>query len=253
MDYNKIYVLDDSDLSLREDKVAVDFLHIIKKLLIRLPEIIAAALAVAVAVMLVVSTVQKPTYTSTTKINLMPATTGMVGMNTQMMTAMVTNCIDVASSRYVAEKAIDHFGLKMDYSAFAKKLSVGTDTNTSIMRISVSDPDPKLARSLAAYVRATAAREIRNTVGFGNMSVIEEANYPTKASSNAQKLALFGGLAAAVVWAGIICIQVIVADTRAMKAAKEADRAKKTKTANAAGNNDDKETKSVKTASAKER
>lgn len=209
MDEKKVYVLDDSDLALRKDRVMVDIISIIRSIIYRIPEMLIPAFAVAIAVMLAFSLLIKPKYTSTTRINVLPMNNAAsYNLNAQLLTPMLTNCINVIKSRYIADKAITYFGLDDSYESFESKLSVSTLTNTSILSISYTDTDPGQARKMVSFIRAAAVREIGNTVGFTSVSVVEEASYPTSPDNNPVAFGVLGGMAA-----GFISFLVVVALT----------------------------------------
>ncbi len=209
MEEKKVYVLDDSDLSLRKDRVKVDILSIIRSILFRIPEMLIPAFAVGIAAMLAFSVLVQPQYTSTTSINILPMNnTASYNLNAQLLTPMVTNCVNVIKSRYIADKARTYFNENISYEAFESKLSVSTIANTSILSISYTDSDPSKARKMVSFIRAAAVREIANTVGFTSVSVVEEASYPTNPDRSPVAIGILGGIAA-----GFISFLVVVALT----------------------------------------
>lgn len=218
----KVLVLDDSDLALRKDRVLVDIFSIIRSVFFRIPEMLIPAFAVAIAAMLAFSAVVRPKYTSTTKINVLPMNTpASYSLNAQLLTPMMTNCVSVIKSRYLAERAIAYFDRDESYESFQDKLSVSTIANTSILSISFTDSDPGMARKIVSFIRAASVREIANIVGFTSISVVEEASYPTSPDSSPLVIGFLGGAAA-----GFISFLVVVALTikRDTSAATKRDR-----------------------------
>ena len=63
-------------------------------------------------------------------------------------------------SRPVTDKVIEELGLKMSSTALANAITVTNQENTLILNISVSNPDPYLAKELADKVRDVGANHV---------------------------------------------------------------------------------------------
>lgn len=219
MEQRPLVVLDDSDLSIRQDKVKVDILHLFKVLVYRIPEMLIVACALAIAAILGLNAITTPYYTSSTKINILQMNTqASYNLSAQLLSPMTVNCINTIRSRYVAEKTIEYFDLDMSYAEFERILGVMNEPNSSIVTISVTAERPNLARMMTAFVRAETIREIRNTVGMMGVGVIEEASYPEKASNNPTSKGLLAGLAGGFLCALLIIVMTIRSDTLEWKA-----------------------------------
>ena len=104
--------------------------------------------------------------------------------------------------------------LDMNVDQLKSKISIGNPADTRVLSITISDTDPIRAQALAEEVAKTSSDYIGDIMEMVPPKIIEEgvpAAYPS--SPNVKKNAAMGGLAAAVLISGIICLGVIMDDT----------------------------------------
>ncbi len=131
--------------------------------------------AVAVSSALAVSFRQTPIYTSTAKVQVKPPTANQYLQNVPVSSIVSMDTErQIASSTRVAELAAAH--LRTDRSAedLLEDLSVSVPTNTQVLEISFSDPDPAVAQAGAqAFAQAYLDFKVdQATQAFAN---VEEA------------------------------------------------------------------------------
>ncbi len=85
----------------------------------------------------------------------------------------------ILTSDTVLEKTIDQLDLDMTYSQLANKVSISAVDSTQVMRVSVQDADPELAREIVANIVEQAPEVIINTVKAGSVEIISEAKAGT--------------------------------------------------------------------------
>ena len=117
-------------------------------------------------------------------------------------------------SRPVLEQVIEKQQLDMRVDELERMISIGNPTDTRVLTITISDTDPIRAQALAEEVAKTSSDYIGDIMEMVPPKIIEEGVPAEKPSSpNVKKNAAMGGLAAAVLISGIICLGVIMDDT----------------------------------------
>ena len=101
----------------------------------------------------------------------------------------------------------------MSSTALANAITVTNQENTLILNISVSNPDPYLAKELADKVRDVGANHVTEVMNLKAMNTVQEALIPSSpASPNIMKNTVFGGAAGVVLTAGIILLIFLMND-----------------------------------------
>ena len=109
---------------------------------------------------------------------------------------------------------IDSLALDMSYEQLLAKVSIGNPTDTRILTVTVTDPDPYRAKAIVDCVAETASDYIGEIMEMIPPKIIEYGTVPIiKASPNNRKNAVLGTLAGMVLVCGVIVIQVIMNDT----------------------------------------
>lgn len=112
---------------------------------------ILAVTAVAVASALAFSFRQTPIYTSVAKVQVKPPTVNQYLQNVPVSTLVSMDTErQIASSAKVAELAAETLGTDRSPEDLLESLSVSVPTNTQILEIGFSDPDPAAAQAGAA-------------------------------------------------------------------------------------------------------
>ncbi len=120
----------------------------------------------------------------------------------------------IIKGRSVLEKVIYSKGLSMSYEQLAGKVSVSADENSRVVNISVTDPDPYVARELADAVCAAASEKIIDVTGVSAVNVMEEAYIPTAPfSPNAKKTAVLGMAVGFILSVGLILLFYLLNDS----------------------------------------
>ena len=89
-----------------------------------------------------------PIYQATTQAYVLTkaedaaVTSGDISLSNQLL----GDCASLLKSRPVTDKVIEELGLKMSSTALANAITVTNQENTLILNISVSNPDPYLAK-----------------------------------------------------------------------------------------------------------
>lgn len=140
--------------------------------------IIAIILAVGIGNIFTILT-RVPMYRSTTNIVLVSEnkTDSMGYSNTeqQLNKNLVGTYTEIVKSRRVLNQVIDNLKLDMGYDALQRNISVTSVTNTEIIKVSVSDPDPKEAAKIVDEIATIFTKEIQKIYNLNNVTIIDKA------------------------------------------------------------------------------
>src|SRR5699024_8197569 len=118
------------------------------------------------------------------------------------------------TSRSVLEEVIDNLGLDMGYGALKGNVSINNPDETRILQITVTNPDPELAKELADELAAVSSEYIGDKMEVVPPKIIEEAEVPTsQASPSLSRNVMLGALAGLVLPAGVVTLMTIMDDS----------------------------------------
>lgn len=207
--------MQNQNVNVSDDSIEIDLqeliMFLLRKLwLLILCGIVGGALAYAYTRFMIT-----PQYQSNTSIYILnkanntgTITSGELSAGTQL----TKDYAQLITSRSVLEGVLEDLNLTGSTGALAGKISVKTLTDTRIIQITVTDPDPELARDIADSVRAQASVHIKNVMDIEAVNVVDVANLPKAPSSpNKMKNAVLGA-ALGVVLCGMILVVLFLLD-----------------------------------------
>lgn len=101
----------------------------------------------------------------------------------------------VIKSDRVLDQVIEKENLDMSAGQLAGKISAVSVDNTEILKISVTDSDPKRAARIANTIAAVAPDEISDIIDGSSVKIVDEAKIPTvRSSPNYRKNTFLGAL-----------------------------------------------------------
>lgn len=158
-----------------------------------------------------------PTYESTTRIvilNKESDNSTLTYTDLQMGTQLTKDYAELIQSRYVVEQVISTFGLDMTYEQFVDKLEVVTPSDTRIIDITITDPDPVTAKQLVDEVRDVAAIRIKEVMDIEAVNMVDEGNVATAPSNpNVSRWTIIGFLAGGILATAVVIIRFLLDDT----------------------------------------
>ena len=191
----------------REDEVEIDLgeifhLMLSKLWLLILCFIVGATLAFGGTKFLVT-----PKYSASSMIYILTKTTS--------VTSQLTADFEIlATSRPVVEEVIEKLDLNYSYEQLVSMIATDNQTDTRILRFTVTDENAKEAKAIANELADATAERVAYVMASDKPKVVEEAVVPQNPSSpNTKKNTLLGGLGLAFVAAAIILIKYLMDDT----------------------------------------
>lgn len=156
-----------------------------------------------------------PQYTATSMIYILSESTSITSLaDVQIGDSLAQDFMIIGKSRPVVEKVIKRLDLDASYEAVSKTITFENPTDSHILKISVTNPDPKLAADISNAVAEVTRAQIADVMGTDEPNTLEEAIVPTAPSSpSTMKNTMLGALLGAVLAAGIIIVLHLMDDT----------------------------------------
>lgn len=172
------------------DVIEIDVLELLMYYLRRWYIFLLAAVGTLVAGMAICIFLITPKYESTTKIIILNQQNGgsLTYSDLQLASQLTKDYEELIGSRDVLEQVITECGLEDTYQSLLNRITIQTVTDTRIIKITVEDPSPAAAQTIANSIRETAAEHIRSVTDVEAVNVVETANFPLEQSSPSVKM-----------------------------------------------------------------
>ncbi len=171
-----------------------------------LSTILVAMIALFYSVLLVT-----PLYESTSELYVLSKSTSLTSItDLQVGTNLTSDYMEVISGRPVLEQVIENLDLKEDYRDLYGRVTLENPADSRIMKITVTDPDPKNAKAIADEIAEVSAAYISEKMDQDPPTIIQYGYADNdKVSPSVGKNTLIGALlgfflASAVVVAGYL-------------------------------------------------
>lgn len=157
-----------------------------------------------------------PMYTSETSILILSRQdqNTLTSSDLQTATQLTADYIQLVTTRPVLEEAISKSGADLTVSQLKSHVTVENQTNTRILQISVSNPDPTMARKLANALRKSVSARITQVMNIDAVNTVETASLPTSPSSpNVKRNVIIGALIGMLLTIIILVVRYLLDDT----------------------------------------
>ena len=165
--------------------------------------------------------VAKKIYQSTSRIYVVSRqnqeNNALTNQDLQAGSYLVKDYREIILSQNVLNQAIEELKLEMTPAELAKKVSVAVPTDTRILSITASDPDPKEAARIANGLKDVAAEKIIAVTKVSDVTTLDEAVVPQNPSSPNIKRNVVIGFVLGGVLISILVILSEVLDDRVKK------------------------------------
>ena len=197
------------------DEMEIDLIEILyalkKKILIIVAALLAGALIAGVYTRLMIT----PLYNATSTVLVISKETTLTSIaDLQFGSQLTKDYSMLITSRSVLEEVIDNLGLDMGYGTLRGSVSINNPDETRILQITVTNPDPELAKKLADELAAVSSDYIGAKMEVVPPKIIEEAEVPaSQASPSLSRNVMLGALAGLVLSAGVVTLMTIMDDS----------------------------------------
>lgn len=209
----------------RNDELEIDLWEIIRVLWSRAPVIILSGIVLALVAIAGTKLFITPQYQSTTRMYVLAKQNNdtLTNSDLQTSTLLTNDYAELIQSRTVTEAVIAQINLDLTHEELLNKLEVTVPADTRILTISVTDPDPYMARDLANTIRDTASEHIQQVMDVEAVNVADEANIPEQpVSPNTMRNGLIAGVLGCVIAVAVILVQYLTNDT--IKTSEDVER-----------------------------
>ena len=156
-----------------------------------------------------------PHYTSTSMIYILGRTTSISSIaELQLSSALTADFTIMAKSRAVINGVIKEMDLNMTYDQLKNSVNITNPSDSHILQIEVTNPDPKLAKDISNTMANAVAENIASVMATDKPSIAEKAVTPGAPSSpNLMKNIAMGGIVGAALAVGLIVLGYMMDDT----------------------------------------
>lgn len=157
-----------------------------------------------------------PQYTATSSIYILSSgNNSVVDLSALQISSQLTaDYQQLVTSRTLLEDVINKLQLDTTYDVLSKTISVSNPTDTRILNISVTNPDPQLAADISNEISNQAKIYLPEIMKCDAPSVYEKARVPEKKSSpSTSKNTALGGLLFAILYCAYLVVKFLMDDT----------------------------------------
>lgn len=197
------------------DEIEIDLLELLKALKRRFWIILAVTFLCGGIAGAFSKFVLTPQYTSTAMVYILSKETTLTSLaDLQIGSQLTKDYAVIVTSRPVLEDVIEELGLNTTIKDFKKKITIDNPKDTRILKISVEDPSPQMAKTIADAIANTSSEYIGDIMEMVPPKMIESGEVPTqKTSPSNGKNAVLGAMIGFVAVCGIVVLEVLMNDT----------------------------------------
>ncbi len=195
-------------------EVEIDLVELFFRMLASWKLIAALCLLGALAAFGVTRFMMTPQYKATSTIYVVSRKDSAINMSDlQIGTALTQDYIKVFSMWEVHEEVISHLSLPYSYAYMKSHLSVTNTSNTRMLDIAFTSPDPKEAADVANEYAIVASAFIAETMSTDKPNIVSVALKPSNpVSPSMTKNVAIGFLLGGVLSAGYVFLQMMLDD-----------------------------------------
>lgn len=156
-----------------------------------------------------------PQYTATSMIYILGQTTSISSVaDLQLSSELTADFTIMAKSRSVIQSVIKELDLDMSYEQLVEAVDLENPTDSHILKIHVTNSDPKLAKTISNAMAEAVAENISSVMATDKPSIAEKAITPKAPSSpNLTKNIAMGGIVGVAIAVAIIVLGYLLDDT----------------------------------------
>lgn len=198
-----------------DDEIVIDFRELFYEFKRRIWWILLAAVLGTGAAGAYSYYLLTPQYISEAKIYVLSKETTLTSLaDLQMGTQLTQDYKELIGSRPVMQEVINTLNLEITYRQLADKLKLENPKDTRILYLTVTDPNPYMAKAIVDEIANAASDYIGEIMEMTPPKLIEDGMVATvQTSPNVKKNAAVGGLVMLVLACGVITLSVIMNDT----------------------------------------
>ena len=156
-----------------------------------------------------------PMYESTSELYVLSKSTSITSLaDIQTGTSLTNDYIVVVKGRPVLDKVIENLGLNENYKTLGSRVTIDNPSNSRVLNITVTDPNPQMAKTIADEIAKVAASYIAEKMKQDSPTIIQSGYDDGGAvSPNIGKNTVLGAFAGAFISIAVIVVTYLFNDT----------------------------------------
>lgn len=193
----------------------IDLLQLFLAVLEHRKMVILSTILVALIALVYSALLVTPMYASTSELYVLSKSTSLTSLtDLQVGTNLTSDYMEVISGRPVLEQVIDNLGLKDDYVSLKERVVLENPTNSRIMKITVTDPNPKNAKAIADEIAEVSAAYISEKMDQDPPTIIQYGYADNdKVSPSIGKNTFIGAIIGFLLASAVVIVGYLLNDT----------------------------------------
>ena len=199
----------------KDDEIEIDIKDLFFEIIGHWKIIIASTVLVAMIAFVISAFVITPQYESISELYVLSKSTSITSLaDVQMGTNLTYDYEVVAQGRPVLEQVISNLELDETYKSLSNKISLNNPTNSRILQITVTDPDPLRAKYIADEIAEVASAFIAEKMDQDPPTIIQRGYADGEpVSPNTLKNTVIGALIGAFISIALVVVSYLLNDT----------------------------------------
>jgi len=199
-----------------DDEIEIDLKELFFELLNNWVMIVISTILVALIAFCISKFIMVPQYTSTSQLYVFTKSTSITNLADLQTSANLTNDYKVVvTGRPVLEQVIENLKLEEEtYGSLSGRIAVNNPSNSRILEITVTDPDPAMAKKIADEIADVSGAFISEKMEQDPPSVLQNGYVKKNAvSPNTMMNTVLGAAIGAFLAMAIVIISYLMNDT----------------------------------------
>lgn len=197
------------------DEIEIDLKELFFELLVEWKKIAVSTILAGLIMFIISAFIMTPQYESTSKLYVLSKSTSITSLtDLQMGTNLTNDYMEIVGGRPILDQVILNLGLDYTYGELAGLIAFNNPSDSRILEITVTHPDPQVAKNIADEMADVAAAFIAEKMDQDPPSVIQYGyieNNPV--SPSIVKNTAIGLLAGAFLAMAVVVITYLMNDT----------------------------------------
>lgn len=199
-----------------DDEIEIDLKELFFELMNNWVMIVISTILVALIAFCISKFIMVPQYTSTSQLYVFTKSTSITNLADLQTSANLTNDYKVVvTGRPVLEQVIENLKLEEEtYGSLSSRIAVNNPSNSRILEITVTDPDPAMAKKIADEIADVSGAFISEKMDQDPPSVLQYGYVSKNAvSPNTMMNTVLGAAIGAFLAMAIVIISYLMNDT----------------------------------------
>ena len=198
-----------------DDEIEIDLKQLFFEFKNKILIILLAGVLCAGIVGVFSKVVLQPVYTSTSVLYVLTKETTLTSLaDLQIGSQLTQDYKELIMSRSVMEQVVDNLGLDLDYTELQDKITIDNPADTRILKISVDDNDPVMAKTITDEVASCSSEFIADIMEMDPPKIFETGEIPIyKTSPHVGRNTVIGGVLGMLAVMGLITLNVVMNDS----------------------------------------